>query len=168
MEAWITLRARKTTSRDKTVRTIWILNFLAILIGNILRPVSFAHIPLSSDMLAIFGTSIILAGLLFRIWSIRVLGKFFEPTVVIKQNQPIIKTGPYKHIRHPAYAGGWLSFIGCGIALGNWIGLILIMILVFIGFYYRIRQEEKILLDGFGEEYQTYIKTTKKLIPFIY
>ena len=42
------------------------------------------------------------------------------------------------------------------------------MILVFIGFNYRIREEEKILLDGFGDEYREYIKTTKKLIPFVY
>ena len=168
MEAWLTVSKGKTTKRDKSLRLIWSLNFTAILIGNILRPVSFFHIPLKSNMLVILGTIIILAGLIFRIWAIRVLGKFFEPTVVIKPNQPIIKTGPYKYIRHPAYAGGYLSFIGCGVALGNWIGLILIMILVFIGFFYRIKQEEKILVDGFGEEYRSYIKITKKLIPFVY
>jgi len=168
MEAWLTLRKRKTTGRDKSLWLIWTLNLTAILIGNIMRTWSFAHIPLSSDLLAILGTIIILIGLLFRIWAIHTLGKFFEPVVVIKKDQPIIKTGPYKYIRHPAYAGGYLSFIGCGVALGNWIGLILIMILVFIGFYQRIKLEEKILLQGFGEEYQTYIKSTKKLIPFIY
>jgi protein-S-isoprenylcysteine O-methyltransferase Ste14 len=168
MEAWITLGKRKTTKQDKSLRLIWSLNLLAILIGNIMRTWSFTHITLSSDLLAILGTIIIVIGLLFRIWAIRKLGKFFEPVVVIKKDQPIIKTGPYKYIRHPAYAGGYLSFIGCGVALGNWIGLILIMILVFIGFYQRIKIEEKILLQGFGKEYQTYINTTKKLIPYIY
>jgi len=168
MEAWFTIRGRKTTKRDKSLRIIWAFNLFAVLIGNIMRTWSFAHISLSSDLLAITGTIIILLGLSFRIWAIRKLGKFFEPTVVIKQDQPIIKTGPYKYIRHPAYAGGYLSFIGCGVALGNWIGLILIMILVLIGFNYRIQQEEKILLEGFGDEYQNYINTTKKLIPLIY
>lgn len=113
-------------------------------------------------------TIIILFGLAIRIWAIRTLGRFFEPTVVIKPDQPIIKTGLYKYIRHPAYAGGYLCFIGCGIAFSNWLGLILIMILVFLGFNYRIREEEKILIDGFGDEYRKYIKVTKKLIPFIY
>jgi protein-S-isoprenylcysteine O-methyltransferase Ste14 len=168
MEAWLTLRKRSATGRDKSLWLIWTLNLFAILIGNILRTWSFAHISLNSDLLAVLGTVIILAGLTFRIWAIRKLGKFFEPVVIIKQDQPIIKTGPYKYIRHPAYAGGWLSFIGCGIALGNWIGLLLIMILVFIGFYYRIKQEEKFLVVGFGDEYRSYIRTTKKLIPFVY
>lgn len=168
MEAWLTLRKRKTTGHDKSLWLIWTLNLTAILIGNIMRTWSFAHIPLSYDLLAISGTIIIVIGLAFRIWAIRKLGKFFEPVVVIKKDQLIIKTGPYKYIRHPAYASGYLSFIGCGIALGNWFGLILIMMLVFIGFYYRIKQEEKILLQGFGNEYRTYIKSTKKLIPFIY
>ena len=168
MEIWLTIRGRKTTKRDKSLWLIWSLIFLAVVIGYIMRTWSFAHISLGFDLRAILGTIIILLGLLFRIWSIRVLGKFFEVRVVIKQGQPIIKTGPYKYIRHPAYTGVCLSFIGIGIALGNWIGLALIMTLVFIGFNQRIKKEEKILLQGFDEEYQIYINATKKLIPFIY
>ncbi len=168
MEIAFAISGGKRSRRDKSLWLIWIFNLSAIVIGNILRPVAFAHIPLNNDLLVILGTIVILLGLAFRIWSILVLGKFFTPSVVIKQDQPIIKAGPYKYLRHPAYTGGYLCFIGCGVAFGNWIGLILIMILVFIGLNYRIRQEEKILIGGFGDEYRVYIKTTKKMIPFIY
>ncbi len=139
MEVSFAISGGKRSQRDKSLWLIWVFNLSAITIGNILRPVAFAHIWLREDLLVIIGTIVILLGLAFRIWAIRVLGKFFEPSVTIKPGQSIIKTGPYKYIRHPAYAGGYLCFIGCGIAFGNWIGLILMMILVLLGLNYRIR-----------------------------
>jgi len=35
-------------------------------------------------------------------------------------------------------------------------------------YLFRIRNEERMLVEAFGEEYKKYQKTTKKLIPYIY
>lgn len=34
--------------------------------------------------------------------------------------------------------------------------------------FYRIKIEEKMMLEKFGDEYQEYMKKSKKLIPYLY
>jgi protein-S-isoprenylcysteine O-methyltransferase Ste14 len=61
-----------------------------------------------------------------------------------------------------------LSFIGFGIALNNWISLILVTSAITAAFIMRIRIEEKTLIEQFGTEYIEYKKETYALIPFLY
>jgi protein-S-isoprenylcysteine O-methyltransferase Ste14 len=61
-----------------------------------------------------------------------------------------------------------LTTIGVAIGMENWIGLILMVLIVFISLEKRINLEEEVLQKSLGEEYQSYIKNTKRLIPFIY
>jgi len=105
---------------------------------------------------------------LFRQRSIIVLGEFFTPVISIQKNQKLIQEGPYKYIRHPSYTGLFLEIVGVGLFLSNWLAIIIILILLFPSLIYRILIEEKVLVKEFGNEYTSYQKRTKKLIPFIY
>jgi protein-S-isoprenylcysteine O-methyltransferase Ste14 len=58
--------------------------------------------------------------------------------------------------------------LGLGIAMANWISLILCVVLPAIGLIRRIQFEEKELEQRFGKQYQDYIKNTRRVIPFIY
>ncbi len=49
--------------------------------------------------------------LVFRIWSHVVLAKSYSPTLEIRDNHKLVKTGPYKYIRHPIYTGTVLSIM---------------------------------------------------------
>ena len=80
----------------------------------------------------------------------------------------MIQNGPYKYIRHPSYTGLFLEIVGVGLFLLNWLTIIIILILLFPSLSYRISIEEKILVEAFGNNYTSYQKRTKKLIPFIY
>jgi protein-S-isoprenylcysteine O-methyltransferase Ste14 len=88
--------------------------------------------------------------------------------VTIRDNHQIKKDGLYKVIRHPAYSGSILSFIGFGISLNNWISLIIITILIVSAMLYRISIEEKLLIEHFGPDYLEYTKKTYRLVPWIY
>jgi protein-S-isoprenylcysteine O-methyltransferase Ste14 len=114
------------------------------------------------------GIAIISLGLFLRYWSIYILGKYFSTTVELKENQKIIRKGPYKWIRHPSYSGILLFCIGYGLAVQNWLSLIIAISLPTIALLYRIKIEEEALVKGIGTEYGVYQKETKKLIPGIW
>jgi protein-S-isoprenylcysteine O-methyltransferase Ste14 len=110
----------------------------------------------------------IIFGLIIRWVSIYKLKAFFTVTVSIQKDHKIVNSGIYKHIRHPAYLGSLISFLGLGMALQNWLSLLIIVFPIFGALSYRIYVEEKVLNREFGEEYARYVSHTKKIIPGIY
>jgi len=121
-----------------------------------------------------FSISMLIAGLVLftvgvslRIVARRALGKFFTVTLKVTEEQRLVTNGIYKHIRHPAYTGSLLGSLGYPLMLSSWWGF-LAMFLNIPFFLYRIHIEEKMLVEGFGDEYRRYQKQSKKLIPFVY
>lgn len=122
----------------------------------------------SLDLAAYIGILMLFGGLYLRIQAIDELDKFFTNEVRIANDWKLIKTGTYRYIRHGSYTGSILTMLGTSVLFHSWISLFMSFIFLFIVYDYRIRLEEKMLVDFFGENYVEYKKTTKKLIPYIY
>jgi protein-S-isoprenylcysteine O-methyltransferase Ste14 len=114
------------------------------------------------------GCLVIALGVSIRWVAVATLGRQFTLQVTIIKDHRIIDQGIYKSIRHPAYLGSLISFIGLGFALENWISLLILLILPLVAILYRIKVEEKALLEHFGTQYEEYCKRTKKLLPKVY
>ncbi len=114
------------------------------------------------------GVTLMIAGLLLRWWAVRSLGRYFTIDVAVHSDQPIVQTGPYRLIRHPAYTGSVLTFIGIALALGTWLGLLLMLFFVLTGFSVRIHIEEAALTAALGEPYQVYRRRSWRLLPGIF
>jgi len=71
-------------------------------------------------------------------------------------------------IRNPGYSGDLLLWVGAGLAVSNWIVAVVITLVMFSSYRYRIQSEEHMLLATFGEDYQAYMAKTWRLIPLIY
>jgi len=83
-------------------------------------------------------------------------------------DQPIVTTGAYALVRHPSYSAGILMNAGIGVALGSW-GSTAVLVLVSVAAYsYRIAVEERALLAVVGEPYREFMRTRRRLIPYIY
>ena len=85
----------------------------------------------------------------------------------VVEKQRLVKEGVYGHIRHPLYLGEILRNTGFALAASSLYGQIL-MILGNSMLLFRIRIEEKMLVEEFEEEYIEYMLRTKKIIPYIY
>jgi len=116
----------------------------------------------------ISGTVILLAGAGFRIWAIVSLGRFFTVTVTIQPEHRIVEHGPYRRLRHPSYTGLLVALAGFGLALGNWLSLLALMVLPLVGVLLRIRAEESALLSALGDGYRAYAARTDRLIPGVW
>jgi protein-S-isoprenylcysteine O-methyltransferase Ste14 len=125
-------------------------------------------IPWGRTLLFGIGLTMILGGVAFRWYAIAVLGRYFTRVVSIQPGQTVIEKGPYRYIRHPSYSGAMLSFLGFGMALTNWLSLLLILLGTFIGYTYRVHVEEQALIEGLGQPYRDYMKRTKRFIPFVF
>ncbi len=111
------------------------------------------------------GLVVMLFGTFVRGWAIFKLGRFFSRIVEIETGHRLIQDGPDRWLRHPAYTGMLLIYVGFIMGLGTWLGALIALVLILASTLYRIRVEEKTLLDAFGEEYRQYMSKTWRLIP---
>ena len=112
------------------------------------------------------GAALAAFGLAFAIWARWVLGRNWSGTVTLKQDHELIRSGPYRWVRHPIYSGLLLGILGTAIALAQWRGLLALAI-VFVAFWGKLRREERWLGENFGAEYATYRSEVAALIPFV-
>jgi len=106
-------------------------------------------------------------GVVVRQWAIVVLGRFFSLTVQVAADHKVIDKGPYRLIRHPSYTGILITFIGLGLAVQSWAALLVLLGVYTLSFGYRMRIEEKTLLSQLGNDYASYMRRTKRLVPYL-
>jgi len=114
------------------------------------------------------GLLLMLVGIAVRQWAIAVLGQFFSPRVRVLEEHRVVESGPYRWVRHPSYTGAILTMAGAGLAGGSWEGLATMLLLAGLAFGWRIRVEERFLVDQLGPAYAAYRARTKRLLPFLF
>ena len=119
---------------------------------------------------AIFAAAIasIWLGMLLYVWAVLTLGRFFRTSVQLVDGQRLVMSGPYRVLRHPAYAGGVLIFSGVGLAMGNWVSFLAAGLATFLGYVFRIHIEELALAERFGAEFEARKKRTWAIVPFVW
>lgn len=95
------------------------------------------------------------------------LWRNYSGFVVIKKDHQLITHGIYRFTRNPIYLGALIVFTGLPVYAASVYGLVAMLAQVPI-FLFRIKMEERLLAEHFGDEYEAYRNTTKRLIPFLY
>jgi protein-S-isoprenylcysteine O-methyltransferase Ste14 len=110
---------------------------------------------LVSDVLITFGMA-------WAVWGLAYLRRSFS---IIPEARKLVTGGPYAHSRNPLYFGEGIASIGVMLPVfGPWQALLL---LIFIASQaLRIRWEQKVLLEAFGEEFKEYLRRVPVLVPF--
>lgn len=135
-------------------------------------------IPLFSDVLtfadngsppwlALPGVTALIASL-YVLWRAHAgLGDNFLLVVGLKRDHKLVKSGIYSRIRHPMYASVWLWAIGQALVLPNWVAAGSTLLLFGPVYALRVRREEMLLLEHFGNEFLQYASTTGRVFPRI-
>jgi protein-S-isoprenylcysteine O-methyltransferase Ste14 len=159
-------KATKTRKDKKSLLIIWITILISISAGFFAA--KYQDWNALNRMLAIVGLGVLIIGLLIRWISIIQLKKEFTVDVAISENHNLVTVGMYKYIRHPSYSGLILACFGLSLAMNSILSVLVVTIPILTAILYRIKVEERILMDEFGQIYKNYIKKTKKIIPFVY
>jgi len=113
-----------------------------------------------------FGVLLAAAGLALRVAAIVQLGSRFDPTVAILPGHTLETRGLYALIRHPGYAGAWLTALGGVLAFGGGVGLVPVALMA-AALAARVRGEERVLAEHFGDAWRVYRQRTGAFWPRI-
>jgi protein-S-isoprenylcysteine O-methyltransferase len=121
-----------------------------------------------SPVLQVAGLVVMAIGIGVRSLAIAQLGRLHSPNVAVQADHHVVDTGLYRRVRHPSYLGAIIAFFGCALALGNWLALVVVMVLTVPAYLFRIHEEEAALADVLGAPYRDYQARTHRLVPGLY
>lgn len=114
------------------------------------------------------GVCLCVLGLGLRAWGMRTLGTSYTRTLRTGSGQRLVTDGPYRWVRHPGYVGSMAVWIGAALAFHSWLAAIVVAILMLLAYGWRIRSEERMMADHFGDAYRDYTARTSRLFPGLY
>jgi len=168
---WITARQVKATAEKQSLESALehripvLVSILFLMDEKLPYPMNLMLISRAEWML-VAGIAICVFGLFVTIWARRTLAGNWSSDVTFKEGHELIKTGPYRFVRHPIYTGLLLMCLGTAIEIGRLRGFIALAVMA-IGFWIKLKQEERLMLQHFPDQYPAYRKNVKALVPFI-
>jgi protein-S-isoprenylcysteine O-methyltransferase Ste14 len=106
----------------------------------------------------------------FALWmvsaAVRTLGKQWALAARVVEDHALITGGPYRIVRHPIYSGMFWMMIATGLVVGRWQGLAAGVVIFLLGTLWRVRIEEKLLIETFGSAYEEYKRKVPAFIPW--
>lgn len=93
------------------------------------------------------------------------LGVYWSPTLQVREEHKLVTDGVYKRIRHPMYTAMFVQGIAQLLIIPNWIVGPAWLVTFGLLYVFRVRHEEQMMLDQFGDEYRNYMKHTGRLLP---
>jgi protein-S-isoprenylcysteine O-methyltransferase len=113
------------------------------------------------------GYGLLLAGMFFAGWARIFLGGNWSSNVTLKEDHTLVRSGPYRIVRHPIYTGLLVALLGTAIALGP-LRCFLGVILAAVAWKIKSITEERFMVQQFGDQYTHYRMQVKALVPYIW
>jgi len=119
------------------------------------------------DSLRYLGLALYAAGNVIAFIALRELGRQYSGMVTLQKDHQLIQRGIYGVVRHPIYLRALVVAVALPLLFRSWL-LLPAAVLMAIFVAARIRKEEHLLAEQFGEPYQAYCRRTWRLIPYVY
>jgi protein-S-isoprenylcysteine O-methyltransferase len=149
-------------------RLLWWSTIAGVVLALLFKTTACLPLPGTYASHQFLGLGVFASGIMVRAYAIHTLGHLFTTTITIAHTHQLIRSGPYRYLRHPAYTGLLLAFAGAGLAIGDGLALLSLTVVPFFALLRRLRIEEHVLLERFGADYQAYRLSTKRLLPWIW
>lgn len=121
----------------------------------------------SSPAVQWLGMALTAAGLAFAIWARVHLGRNWSGMITLKEAHELIRSGPYRCLRHPIYTGFVSALLGSALVAQTgdaFIGFAIVLIALVV----KLRREDALLTREFGERYTAFKAEVAALVPFVY
>ncbi|MBI3320312.1 MAG: DUF1295 domain-containing protein [Candidatus Omnitrophica bacterium] len=114
------------------------------------------------------GAILFLLGFLLRRWAINTLGSYWSLQIEIRPDQSLIRTGPYRFIRHPNYAALFLEVLSIPLIGNAYVTFFAVMLCYCPLIMLRLAYEERVLLEVFPQAYRHYQRECGALFPRLF
>ncbi len=159
--------AGKRISRQTVVKVVLILVMYGGLIFLPFADRRALAVWAGGEALRWLGVAATAAGFGLVLWSGIALGRFYSPDVTLQHEHQLITTGLYGVLRHPRYLGVLLTTLGLALLYRSWAGLGLFPVMLGVVLF-RIHDEEALLHQTFGAEWEAYCRRSWRLAPYVY
>lgn len=129
-------------------------------------PKTFSYAPV--PVLTAAGVLVFLAALWLFWRTHKALGRQWSVTLELREQHKLITSGVYERVRHPMYSAFFLWALAQALLLPNLVAGLSGLIGFGILFFMRVGEEEAMMREAFGAEYDAYCARTKRVIPFLY
>jgi protein-S-isoprenylcysteine O-methyltransferase Ste14 len=116
--------------------------------------------------IAVLGVVILCGALLLFYRSHADLGRNWSISLQVRNEHRLVTTGIYRLVRHPMYSSFFLLAIAQLMLLPNWFAGAAGLIGIGLLYVFRVRREERMMVERFGAEYRDYMAHTGRLIPW--
>lgn len=163
------LRVKRTKAREKSadrlITVAVVVLAYELLFAQWLRigPLRLRFVP-DEAWIAWVGVGVTWAGVAVAIWARYCIGVYWSARVTLKEGHRLIRSGPYAFVRHPIYTGMLVGCIGAALVVGEWRGIVAVLLLLGAHSRKAIR-EENLLTAEFGDQYRAYRRSTGFLFP---
>lgn len=163
------LRVKPTKAREKSADRLLTVAIVALGFCLLFKewtafgPLGARFVPKNPGIMWL-GVAITWVGVMVAIWARYSLGVYWSARVTLKQGHQLIRSGPYAFVRHPIYTGMFLAALGTALVVGEWRGILALVLLV-TAHARKAFREESLLTREFGEEYTNYRRSTGFLFP---
>ena len=180
LAAWVGIRlprrrkARRTrvVAHRRSTRERVVLGFCVLALGPLpflawagLLP--FADIDVSL-LRALAGGVVLAAFVMLFHRAHRELADNWSVTLEVREDHKLVTDGLYRHMRHPMYAAFFLWGLGQALTVPNWFAGLAGLLSVAILFFSRVGEEEAMMRQQFGADYDAYCARTARLLPGVY
>jgi len=112
------------------------------------------------------GWAVALFSFYVRRSAIAALGRFWSLHVEIRDNHELVREGPFRWVRHPAYFSMILEILSLSLLLQSWWTTLFVYAAFLPTLFARIRIEEKALIEKFGDAYRQYRRKVPAIFPY--
>lgn len=113
------------------------------------------------------GLALVVLGVAFALWAIATLGRHYDLELEVHRDHELVRSGPYRFVRHPIYTGLGLHFAGACLATGNLLLIAGTLLVTYPALYLRAKTEERLLRERFGAAYDEYARQVGMLVPLL-
>jgi protein-S-isoprenylcysteine O-methyltransferase Ste14 len=169
-EFWGAKQSGDNLQEERGDRSFWPIA-LGIMAAFFLSPVEylyFATFQLRNAWMESIDVGLVLLGSILFIWARRTLGRHYSGHVSLKKEQELVQSGPYRIIRHPAYAGYLFMALGLALGFSSLSGLVSTLLILLPATVYRIRVEDRLLAEHFGAQFEEYARKKERLLPGVW
>jgi protein-S-isoprenylcysteine O-methyltransferase Ste14 len=159
---------KPTEERPHGLSRYW--HYVPLIVGALLlnipiSPLNFTLVPRSA-VVSILSSLCAVGGLAIAHIARRTLADNWSSVVTFKRDHELVTRGIYHYMRHPIYTGVLLMVLATVLLVGT-LGAVLGFLIIFVGLWVKLKQEEALMERHFPAQYPEYKRRVKALLPFI-
>lgn len=108
-----------------------------------------------------------LLGSLLAWTAVRTLGSHWRIDAGLNHDHELVRSGPYRIVRHPIYASMFCTLLGTGFMVTPLLIFAVSLVAFLAGTEIRVQVEDGLLASRFGDQFRQYQHSVSAYIPFV-